>query len=300
MNVIECRGLGKRFGSTVALRDLSFSIKENTITGLVGPNGAGKTTLLKVVAGYLKKTAGEVKVFYGEPFNNLKVSANTFFVDDNIALPATLNIAETLAAARRFYPNWDHRLAGRLFDYFSFNPRRLHKDLSKGMKSTFNMILGLSARCALTIFDEPTVGMDAAVRKDFYRALLQDYLQHPRTIIFSSHLLKEIEDILEEILLLREGQKRLHLPVTELREYAVGLRGNAETVERFTAGGEIYCREKFGKNSIYVAVRNGFTGPAWQEARDAGLEILPVSAEDLCVYLTSRTKGGIGDVFDRS
>ena len=300
MNAVECRGLSKRFGSTVALNDLSFSIKENTITGLVGPNGAGKTTLLKILTGYLKQTAGEVKVFSGHPFNNLKVSANTVFVDDNLALPGTLSISETLDAVRSFYPNWDHDLALRLFEYFSFNPRQLHKNLSKGMKSTYNMIIGLSARCALTIFDEPTVGMDASVRKDFYRALLQDYLQHPRTIIFSSHLLKEIEDILEEILLLREGQKRLQLPVAELREYAVGLRGREDLVKRFTVGKEIYRWEQFGKNSNFVVVQNDYTGAVLQEAGAAGLEVLPVSAEDLCVYLTSRTRGGIDDVFGRN
>ena len=297
MNVIECRELSKHFGSTAALRDLSFSIGENTITGLVGPNGAGKTTLLKIVAGYLKKTSGEVKVFSIAPFNSLRVSANAVFVDDNMALPGTLSILEILEAAGLFYPCWDHRLARRLFEYFSFNPRALHKNLSKGQKSTFNMILGLSARCALTIFDEPTIGMDAAVRKDFYRALLQDYLQHPRTIIFSSHLLKEVEDILEEILLLGEGQKRLHLPVSELREFALGLRGPTEVVERFTAGREIYRRERFGRDKTFVALRSSFSEAALQEARTAGLEVLPVSAEDLCVYLTSRNKGGIDNVF---
>jgi ABC-2 type transport system ATP-binding protein len=300
MNVIECRGLGKRFGTTLALHDLSFSIKENTITGLVGPNGAGKTTLLKILAGYLRETTGEVHVFSAQPFNNLMVSANTVFIDDNLALPGTLNISETLDAAGRFYPNWDYRLARRLFDYFCFEPRQLHKNLSKGMKSTFNMIIGLSARCALTIFDEPTVGMDAAVRKDFYRALLQDYLHHPRTIIFSSHLLKEIEEILEEILLLREGQKRLQLPTEELREYAVGLRGKEELVNRIAADKEIYRREQFSKDKIFVAARNSFDEAALQEAMAAGLEVLPISAEDLCVYLTSRTMGGIDDVFSRS
>lgn len=297
MNAVEARGLSKRYGSTAALRDLSFTIKENTIMGLVGPNGAGKTTLLKILAGYRKETAGEVRVFSRNPFNNLKVSVNTIFIDDNLALPVTLSISETLDAARHFYPNWDHRLARRLFDYFSFNPRQLHKNLSKGMKSTFNMIMGLSSRCALTIFDEPTVGMDAAVRKDFYRALLQDYLQHPRTIIFSSHLLKEVEDILEEILLLKEGQKRLQLSAVELREYAVGLRGKEEVVNRFTAGREIYRREQFGKEKIFAAVRNSYSEAALEEARAAGLEVIPVSAEDLCVYLTSRTRGGIDDVF---
>ena len=159
------------------------------------------------------------------------------------------------------------------------------------------MILGLSARCALTIFDEPTVGMDAAVRKDFYRALLQDYLQHPRTIIFSSHLLTEVEDILEGILLLGQGRKRLHLSVSELREYAIGFRGDAQMVDRFTTGREIYRREQFGRDKIFVALHNSFSKATLQEAAEVGLETMPIPAEDLCVYLTSRSKGGIDDVF---
>lgn len=297
MNVIECRGLRKQFGRTVALDDLSFSIKTNRITGLIGPNGAGKTTLLKITAGYLRKTAGEISVFSRKPFNDLTVSANTVFIDDNMALPGTLNIAEILDAASLFYPHWDHRLARRLFKYFSFNPRALHKSLSKGMKSTFNMIIGLSAHCALTIFDEPTVGMDAAVRKDFYRALLQDYLRHPRTIIFSSHLLSEIEDLLEDILLLSAGRKRLQLPVAELRERAVGLRGAKELIERFTADKEIYRRETFGANKVFVVVRNSFSGAEREKIEESGLDLLSVSAEDLCVYLTSGKRGGIDDVF---
>ena len=89
MNVIECRGLSKRFGRTVALHDLSFSIKENTITGLVGPNGAGKTTLLKIAAGFLRKTAGEIKVFSSPPFNNLKVSMSLYF--KNFSVKNTLS-----------------------------------------------------------------------------------------------------------------------------------------------------------------------------------------------------------------
>ena len=296
MNAVECRELTRYFGRTVALNDLSFAIKKNTITGLVGPNGAGKTTLLKILCGHLRKTAGDVRVFSDDPFNSLKVSVNTVFIDDHLALPAPLTIFDTLEAARLFYQIGITGLPCVSLSIF-FEPPQLHKDLSKGQKSTFNMILGLSARCALTIFDEPTVGMDTAVRRDFYRALLQDYLHHPRTIIFSSHLLGEIEDILEEILLLGEGRKCLHLPVAELRGYAVGVRGPAETVEHFIADRDLFRRERFGRDKIFVAVRNSFSAEALQEAGAMGLEVFPIPAEDLCVYLTARTKGGIDDVF---
>ena len=180
MYVISCKGLTKNFGRVKAVNDLSFTIEENRITGLIGPNGAGKTTLLKIIAGFMRASSGQVTVFSEDPFNSLKVSSNLIFVDEHMKFPSSLSLAEILLSAAAFYENWDMELAKGLFDYFSLDPGQQHRYLSKGMKSTFNMIIGLAARCPLTIFDEPTAGMDAGVRKDFYRALLRDYLQKPR------------------------------------------------------------------------------------------------------------------------
>lgn len=205
MSVIQCEDLTKSFGKLKAIDHLSFEIEENKITGLIGRNGAGKTTLLKMIAGYLKPTSGELKVFSEKPFNSLNVSANTMFVDDTMTFSDSMTLVDILIEVASFYPNWNSSLASGLFDYFSFNPNQPHNNLSKGSKSTFNSILGIASRCPLTIFDEPTTGMDSAVRKDFYRALLKDYLEYPRTIILSSHLLSELEEILEDILLINHG-----------------------------------------------------------------------------------------------
>ena len=184
----------------------------------------------------MKETTGDVKVFSEHPFNNLNASANTIFIHDQMNLPTSLNLMEILDAAASFYENWDSGLAERLFDYFSLNPLQYFSGLSKGMKSTFTMILGLAARCPLTIFDEPTTGMDAAVRKDFYRALLKDYLANPRTMIISSHHLNEIEDLLEDILLMKDGKELLHLPVADLREWAIGIQGKSSVVNEWITG----------------------------------------------------------------
>lgn len=162
------------------------------------------------------------------------------------------------------------------------------------------MIVGLAARCPLTIFDEPTTGMDAAVRKDFYRALLKDYLAYPRTIIISSHHLEEMEDILEDVLLLKDGQVLLHLPIAELKEWAVGLTGKKSTIEEWTHNREILYQKYVGPDSAYVVVKDDFSEASKQEARRAGVDISPVSCSDLCVYLTARNRGGIDDVFNEA
>ncbi|MFJ5716081.1 ABC transporter ATP-binding protein [Neobacillus sp. NPDC093127] len=298
MTVIECRGLTKVYGGAKALNNLSCKIEENKITGLIGRNGAGKTTLLKIITGFLKESTGELKVFSETPFNNLQVSANVIFIHDQMNLPTSLNLKEILETAASFYENWDHDLANRLLEYFSLNPLQHHNGLSKGMKSTFNAILGLAARVPLTLFDEPTSGMDAAVRKDFYRALLKDYLAHPRTIIISSHHLNEIEDLLEDILLMKDGKELLHLPIADLKEWGLGLQGKTAIVDEWTQNKELIYQKSVGLDQSYVVVRNDFSETERQHARLAGIEFTPVSASDLCVYLTSKTKGGIDDVFN--
>ncbi|RIW34018.1 ABC transporter ATP-binding protein [Bacillus salacetis] len=299
MNVVECKGLQKKYGRKTALKEVSFILQKDKITGLIGRNGAGKTTLLKIIAGYIKESSGDIRVFEEKPFNNLKVSANMIFIDDEMNLPPTMNLEEILQTAEDFYPNWDRELARRLFDYFSFKPYQYHNGLSKGMRSTFNMILGLAARTPLTIFDEPTTGMDAGVRKDFYRALLKDYLAHPRTIILSSHLLNEIEDILEDILLIKDGEKFLHLPVEELREYAIGVKGKDSVMQEWLKDKEVIHESSQEIAGTYAVVRHDFPVREIETARRAGLEFSPISADEICTLLTTRTKGGIDDVFNR-
>jgi len=300
MNTVECRELTKAYGRLKAVNNLSFILEENKITGLIGPNGAGKTTLLKVIAGFLRKTAGEVRVFAQDPFNSLTVSANTVFIDDNMAFPQSLCLDELLHTASRFYGNWEMGLARGMLDYFSLNPKQYHHRLSKGMKSIFNVIMGLAARSSLTIFDEPTAGMDAGARKDFYRALLNDYLRHPRTVILSSHLLGEVEDVLEDILLIGEGKKLLHLPVSDFKEYALGLSGKRSLLEELAKSREVICQHRTGEDHAYLVVKNDLTEQEHHQTRLAGAEITAVATADLCVYLTAGKKGAIDDVFNRS
>ncbi len=298
MSAIKVQNVSKLYGGIKALDQLSFTIEPNTITGVIGRNGAGKTTFLKIIAGFYSVSSGDVRVFSENPFNNLKVSSNLIFVDDNMVFPPWLNLAEILKASASFYPNWDGELAKRLFDYFDLNPKQLHHHLSKGMKSTFNMIIGLSSRCPITIFDEPTTGMDAAIRKDFYKALLKDYIAHPRTILFSSHLLNEIDSILENVLLIRNGSVALHVPIDDLKVYAVGLRGKTNVIEQITKGMEVIYVEDIGNDYIYSVVKDIYPETTWLEAKKLGIELSPVATEDLCVYLTAKNKGGINDVFN--
>ncbi|MDT8861592.1 ABC transporter ATP-binding protein [Alkalihalobacillus sp. MEB130] len=297
MSVIDCINVTKRYGRETALENLTFSIEKNKITGIIGRNGAGKTTTLKILAGYIQESSGDVKVFSEHPFNSLMVSANTIFVDDQMNLPSSLNLAEILNNAEMFYENWDCELAERLFSYFSFHPKQTHDQLSKGKKSTFNMIIGLASRCALTIFDEPTTGMDAAVRSDFYRALLKDYLAHPRTILLSSHHLNEIEELLEDILLLKDGQVYLHMSLMELKELAVGLTGKKDEIQKWISNKEVYYESRVGINDNYVVVENTFTKEELAKLTATGITISQVASNDLCVYLTNTSKGGIDDVF---
>lgn len=291
MTVIDCQDLRKKYKRVAALDGITFQVKGQKITGLIGRNGAGKTTLLKILAGFIRENSGDVKVFSNKPFNNLRISANSILVDDQMSFPDSLTLADILDVAPDFYKRWDKELAANLFRYFRLNPKQLHSRLSKGNKATFNMIFGLSTRCELTMFDEPTNGMDEAVRSDFYRALLKDYIGHPRSILISSHHLAEMEHLLEDILLIDKGKVVFHQTLEEVKDHAVALQGPTHLVEKLAIGKEILHTKQLDSQRKYVVIRKE------SMPQIEGVTIYPVSASDVCMYVTSDRKGGIDDVF---
>lgn len=297
MNVIEFNDVTKKYGSRTVLNQIDFSIRENVLTGIIGRNGVGKSTLMKIAVGHIQATSGDVQVFSDHPFNSLKVSANSILIDDTMSFSDKLTLKDILREANRFYPNWDAPLAQRLFDYFSFHSDARHMDLSKGKKSTFNAIIGLASHCPLTIFDEPTTGMDTIARKDFYRALLKDYIAHPRTILVSSHHLEEIEDLLEDILLVHNRTVLFHSSITDLQEMFIRLIGKNEKLLEYVTTKETFGSQMNGSFSE-ILFKNTFTSDELMRLSELDIKIVPVSANDAYVALTTGTKGGIDDVFN--
>lgn len=296
MTVIQCQNVTKTYGSQIILEDLNFSIKKNTLTGIIGRNGVGKTTLMKMIAGFIQESSGTLDVFSEPPFNSLKVSSNTIFTDDLMLFPQNMRLIDILNECERFYFRWDHELALRLLDYFSLHPQLKPRVLSKGKRSTFYAVIGLASRSPLTIFDEPTTGMDAVVRKDFYRALLKDYIAHPRTILLSSHHVEEIEDLLEDVLLIHDQKVLFHDSVTTLQETFVNLTGKEQLLAKHIPRQDIITFKTTGPYVIWT-VKNQFTNDVLETMRKDNIRISSVSANEAYITLTQGNKGGIDNVF---
>ncbi|MGY4690838.1 ATP-binding cassette domain-containing protein [Salibacterium sp. K-3] len=299
MSAVHAEHLTKTYRGEAAVDDISFSIPDQTMTGVIGRNGAGKTTLLKMIAGFVRPDGGSLHVGPEQPFNNLQVSAETIFIEDTMNWPTALRLGELLEEGKRFYENWDETLPERLFDYFGLHKRQIHRQLSKGKKSTFNMIFGLAARCPLTLLDEPMTGMDAAVRQDMYRALLKEYLAYPRTFLISSHHMEEVEDLLEDVLLLDEGQKHLHLSMEALREKVIGLTGDSMLLTEWTKRHRVLHSAAAGAKEDYAVVENDFSEDERRQMERVGITFSAVPPVHAAVYLTSKTERSIDDVLAR-
>lgn len=292
--MIRLKNVSKRFSANDALKNINLHIHENSIVGLIGRNGAGKTTLLKLIAGFWRPTSGEINVLDENPYDNLFVSLNSIVIDETMTFPEILTLAEIMDIYKTFYPNWDYPFAKQLFSYFQFNDQTFYYELSKGKKSTFNALIGLSVRAPLTIFDEPTTGMDRITRQDFYDVLKEDYETNPRTILISSHHLEEIDHIIDQLILMDEGNVIFDLAIDEVEKIAFGIKGNKEAVLKLIEGKNILYEEEI-ENGKYVAfIKNiGEIKPLEEE----GIIVSSFSASKIVNYITGRKKGAVADVF---
>ena len=283
-DVIQVSGLTKRFGSLEAVKDVTFSVGENKIYGLLGRNGAGKTTIMQLLTGQEFATSGSIKVFGESPVENASVLQNISFIKESQRYPEDFKPKHVFRSAPWFFANWDADFADRLIDQFRLPLDRKIKKLSRGQLSSIGVIVGLASRAPLTFFDEPYLGLDAVARQLFYDTLLADYAEHPRTVILSTHLIDEVANLLEHVIVIDEG-RIIDQDADSLRSTATNLVGTAKAVEAFVAGREILNRDGIGGlASVTVA---GLSPQEKQQATAAGLELSAVSLQQLIVRKTN-------------
>jgi ABC-2 type transport system ATP-binding protein len=289
--MISLRDLTVRYGSTVAVDNLTLDLPAGKIYGLLGRNGSGKTSLLSVLASYRKASAGSITVDGVDPFENAAIMANTAFIRDTLDLGGGDRIEWALCVAGRLRPTWDAAYAARLLEVFGLDPRKRVQSLSRGQRSSLGVVLGLAARAELTLLDEVTLGMDAAARASFYRELLADYLERPRTIILSTHLIEEVAGLFERIVIIDRGRLLLHEDADELKGRGVTVTGPAATVDAFTAGRTVLGGQSLG--DVRSVTLYGPLDPAeTARAEAAGLTLGPIGIQDLFVHLTSDQGAG--------
>ena len=287
-DIVKTVNLRKSYGKTEALTGLTVTIAENSVTGLIGRNGSGKTTLMKILAGQLDKTGGEASVLGGSPMDNLPVLNRLVYTCHNMPY-YDASLKTILSAYKTMFAGFDMPFAEKLTKYFELDGKMRYKTLSQGMASVFNFLCALSCRAELTMFDEPVLGMDVTVRKSAYEILLRDFTEHPRAFIVSSHLLSELEGVLSDILLIEKGALALHVPIDEARQSAYRVDGAESAIDAFT-GGKRVIERKTAELTSFAVIYEPLTDLSADLAKTRGLTVSPVSAEDLCVYLTRQHK----------
>ncbi len=213
--LVECTGLSKKYGKVTALQDVNLRIESGHIIGLLGPNGSGKTTLIKILNGLLTPSSGTVLV-KGKPMctdSKTVISSLPYHTYLNMYHP----VSYIITFFKTFYEDFDERRAYDMLAKLGINPNDRLKSMSKGTKEKVQLILVMSRRADLYILDEPIAGVDPAARDYILNVILTNY-DASASIIISTHLITDIENVLDEVLFIQNGQIRLTSSVDAIRE----------------------------------------------------------------------------------
>jgi ABC-2 type transport system ATP-binding protein len=216
--IVDVIGLSRSFGHKTALDNVSFRASAGQVYGLVGSNGAGKTTLLKHLLGLLRATTGSVRVFGLDPVRDpAGVLGRIGYLSEEHELPEWMRIDELMRYTQAFHPAWDASYARELLETFALDPAKKVKELSKGMRAQAGLITAVAHRPELLILDEPSSGLDAVVRRDILDAIVRAVADDGRTVIFSSHLLDEVERMSDHVTMIQNGRVTLSGVLDEVR-----------------------------------------------------------------------------------
>ena len=285
--MIEVKDLSKAYGSTKVLSNINLKLEENKIYGLLGRNGIGKTTLLNIMSNVIRADSGEALLNREKIHENSKALENIAIVKESGFGIEDIKVKKIFKAAKTLYKNWDEEYSKVLIKEFNLNMKKNYSKLSRGNKTIVGLVIGLASRASLTLFDEPSLGLDAAYRYKFYNLLLQDVEEHPRTVIISTHLIDEVTNLFEEVIILKDEKVYLKEEVEKLMEKAYFLSGRLEKIESIIKDKNIISKEAFGTINI-VGIFDHLTKEEKDDLKENGVEISAIPLQKLFVLLTEK------------
>jgi ABC-2 type transport system ATP-binding protein len=277
MACIEARGLRKTFGTTVALDGVDLKVEEGRILGLIGPNGAGKSTLLNAALGLIP-FEGDLKVLGQDPWTGRDhLMRDVCFIADVAVLPRWMRVWQALDYVAGVHPHFDRAKAEAFLARTQIKRTSKVRELSKGMVTQLHLALVMAIDAKLLVLDEPTLGLDLLYRKQFYDTLLNDYFDHSRTIVVTTHQVEEIQQILTDMMFINHGRIVLNCSMEDFETRYTELNVRPENVAGARALGPINERQVLGRSIMLFDRADREKLAAFGEVRTPGIADLFVA-----------------------
>ena len=283
MNAIEIKNVSKKYKNVVALDKISVSFEFGKIYGLLGRNGAGKSTLINIIANRIFADEGQVFIDGYQSKENMDIQEKIFCMSETDLYDRDLKIRDHFKWTSRFYNSFDTDKALEYSEKFGLDIDKRFRALSKGYQSIFKLIVALCLDVPYVIFDEPVLGLDANHREMFYDLLLKEFEEGRRTFIVATHLIEEVANIIEEVVVINKGRILLRESVEDLLEKGYSVSGLAGEVEKYCEGKNVIDTDELG--GLKIAYVLGEKTPVPQ---GSNLQISAMNLQKLFVKITEK------------
>lgn len=246
MKGIEVLDVSKKFKNVEALNRVSVKFEEHKIYGLLGRNGAGKSTLLNIISDRIFADSGQVRMDGEVLTDNSRLLCQVYLMSEQDLYPEGMKVKEAFRWSKEFYPDFDMDYALSMSKLFGLNLKSSVKNLSTGYKSIFKNIIALSVNVPYVFLDEPVLGLDANHRELFYKVLVEKYAENPFTAVISTHLIEEVSGVIEEVIMIKNGEVIRNEPREVLLSGGYTVSGKASEVEQFAAGRDVIGIDSIG------------------------------------------------------
>lgn len=286
---LEIRGINKKFGKQVILDDINVEFETGHIYGMFGRNGVGKSTLCNIMADKLYPDSGEVCI------NGEKISKNSnelkkiCHIKETDIFSTDIKVKNVLKAYRYFFENYDKELEERLIKRFDINVKKTYGKLSRGQKSMVMIIAGLSSNAEITIFDEPTIGLDVANRKIFYEELMQKYSETMNTYIITTHLVEEMEKLIEKVVIINNKSIKINEDIEDLKEKSYLITGKSDDLKNLSFYDEVKEYKKFASTET-VFYYGKISGDDEEYIKSKDLKLEKPTLEDIFLKTTEEVR----------